>query len=189
MSGSGAPWAATQGKVEVEISMKSFYLAAAMATAALSLGGCAESISEPTALQPLPAGAIGTLHVSDVTVDAAPGVEIPGFALTAIDDKVKSYIRMEAPAVMAVGPGAYQMKIHITRFERGNPVARAMLIGLGQIHLEGTVELCDVSGNVVARYTVVKDFALGGIIGATTRVVDVEDGFAKSVAEIVKAKS
>jgi hypothetical protein len=169
--------------------MKSFYLAAALTTAALALGGCAGSISEPTALQPLPAGAIGTLHLSDVTVDAASGVQIPDFALTMIDDKVKSYIRMQSPAVMASGPGAYLMKIHITRFERGNPVARAMLIGLGQIHLEGTVELCDASGNVAARYTVVKDFALGGIIGATTRVMDVEDGFAKSVAEIVKAKA
>ena len=44
----------------------------------------------------------------------------------------------------------------------------------------------DASGAKFAEYQVSKDFALGGIAGATTTVDDVEDGFAKSVAEVVK---
>ena len=62
-----------------------------------------------------------------------------------------------------------------------------MLIGLGQIVIEATVTLEDGSGRTVGEYKVAKDFAIGGVIGATTTVEDVEEGFAKSVAEIVRA--
>ena len=81
---------------------------------------------------------------------------------------------------------AYKMKIHFTRFDRGNALARGILIGLGQIHIEGTVYIVDPSDQPVGQYSVSKDFALGGVVGATTSVEDVEQGFAKSVAEIVK---
>jgi hypothetical protein len=37
----------------------------------------------------------------------------------------------------------------------------------------------------VAQYKVSKDFAIGGVVGATTSVDDVEEGFAKSVAAVV----
>ena len=77
----------------------------------------------------------------------------------------------------------------LSRFDRGSAFARAMLIGLGQIRIEATVDLEDSSGARAAEYKVSKDFALGGIAGATTTVDDVEDGFAKSVAEIVKTKA
>jgi len=78
-----------------------------------------------------------------------------------------------------------KMKIHFTRFDRGNAFARAMLIGLGQIVIEATVSLQDAQGTTVAQYKVSKDFAIGGVVGATTSVDDVEEGFAKSVAAVV----
>ena len=81
------------------------------------------------------------------------------------------------------------MKIHFTRYDRGNALARGILIGLGQIHIEGTVYIMDSAGQQVGQYAISKDFALGGVIGATTSVEDVEKGFAKSVAEIVKPAS
>ena len=107
-----------------------------------------------------------------------------------ICQKVRGYIEQEAPGVI-VDPStgqALQMKIHFTRFDRGNAFARAMLIGLGQIRIEATVELVDARGTSVAQYAVSKDFALGGVVGASTTIEDVEDGFAKSVAEVVKTK-
>lgn len=158
---------------------------------ALSLGGCAGSVSEPTAIQPLSAESIASLHISDVTADAASGVDVGDADLGLICQKVKAYMQAESPNVMADPAGmppAYVMKIHFTRFDRGSAFARAMLIGLGQIQIEATVDLDDASGKSVAEYKVSKDFALGGIAGATTSVEDVEDGFAKSVVEIVKAK-
>ncbi|MGD0865371.1 MAG: DUF4410 domain-containing protein [Rhizomicrobium sp.] len=170
--------------------MKYVYLSAAAAIA-LSLGGCATSVSAPTAVQPLATDSTMPLHISDVSADAASGVQVGDADLGLICQKVKAYMKAQSPAVMvdAGTPSAYQMKIHMTRFDRGNSFARFMLVGLGQIHIEGTVDLDDSSGKSVAQYKVVKDFALGGVAGGTTTVEDVEEGFAKSVAEIAKGKS
>jgi type IV secretory pathway protease TraF len=156
--------------------------------AALALGGCATSVSAPVAVQALSASA--PLHISDISADAAPDVQVGEGDLGMITQKVRAYIQAEAPTVMSdAGASAYMMKIHVTRFERGNAFARAMLAGLGQIHIEGTIDLVDASGKKLAEYKVSKDFALGGIAGGTTTVDDVEDGFAKSIAEIVKQKA
>jgi hypothetical protein len=58
---------------------------------------------------------------------------------------------------------------------------------LGQIHIDATVRLIDAtSGNVTASYDVSKTFAWGGMYGGSTRIQDVEVGFAKSVVAIFK---
>ena len=167
--------------------MKSVNIVCFAALAAL-LAGCAGSVSEPTALQPLAMEQKTALHVSTITADAAAGVEMSDGDFGLICQKVRGYIQAQSPAVLADQPPgqALKMNIHFTRFDRGNAFARGMLIGLGQIHIEGTVSLDDAGGKTVAQYAVVKDFAIGGIVGATTTVEDVEDGFAKSVAAIVK---
>ncbi|HUO94207.1 MAG TPA: DUF4410 domain-containing protein [Rhizomicrobium sp.] len=159
---------------------------AILAVTGLVLGGCAGSVSAPTAVQPLAVDSSAPLRISDISADAAPDVQVGDDELGLITQKVKAYVQAEAPTVMA--DHGYLMKIHVTRFDRGNAFARAMLIGLGQIHIEATVDLNDAGGKMVAEYKVSKDFALGGIAGASTTVSDVEDGFAKSVAEIVKGK-
>jgi len=157
--------------------------------AGLALTGCASSASAPIAVQPLALGASSPLHISDVSADAAPNIEVGEAELGLITQKVKAYIQADSPAVMAsAGASVYVMKIHMTRFDRGNAFARTMMMGLGQIHIEGNVDLEDAAGKRMAEYKVSKDFALGGIAGGTTTVEDVEDGFAKSVAEIVKGK-
>jgi hypothetical protein len=164
-------------------------LAAAAISAALA--GCAGSVSAPTPVQSLSAEQKASLHLSDFSADAASGVEMGDTDFDNVCQKVRAYVQQEAPSVLAAPAGgpAYKMKIHFTRFDRGNAFARFMLIGLGQIRIEGTVDLVDASGANVAEYKVAKDFAIGGVVGATTTVNDVEDGFAKSVAEIVKSKA
>jgi hypothetical protein len=152
----------------------------------LAVAGCAGSVSAPEAVQALPAQQQGTLHVSDISADATNGVQMGDNDFDAICQKVRGYIQTSSPEVLA--DTGYKMKIHFTRFDRGSAFARAMLIGLGQIEIDATVDLVDNSGAQVAEYKVSKDFAIGGLIGATTTVEDVEDGFAKSVAEIVKTK-
>ena len=88
--------------------------------------------------------------------------------------------------VFADQNGALKMNIHFTKFDRGNALAHGLLMGAGQIVIEADVTLSDSTGKVSADYKVAKDFALGGVAGATTNVDDVEEGFAKSVASIVK---
>lgn len=155
---------------------------------AASLAACAGSVSAPTTIQAMSPDVRASLRVSNVSADAASGVEMSDADFDAVCQKVKAHL----PAGVLADSGAagtYAMKIHFTRFDRGSAAARALLIGLGQIRIEATVSLVDGSGNSVAQYGVAKDFALGGIAGATTSVDDVEDGFAKSIVEIVKAKA
>ena len=62
----------------------------------------------------------------------------------------------------------YTLKVVITKYSKGNAFARFMLIGLGQMHLHGTVEL--ISGNppkVIQSGTFKKDYVVGGIVGLT----------------------
>ena len=158
-----------------------------VAALGIALAGCAGSVSAPEAVQALSADQKGALRVSTISADAAGGVEMGDNDFDAVCQKVRGYIQKDSPAVLA--DSGYRMKIHFTRFDRGSAFARAMLIGLGQIRIEATVDLEDSSGARAAEYKVAKDFALGGIAGATTTVDDVEDGFAKSVAEIVKTKA
>jgi hypothetical protein len=158
------------------------------AATALLLAGCAGSVSEPTAVQSLSPDQKANLHISDVTADAASGVQMSDGDFGLICQKVKEDIRAQTPAVLEAPASGQPLKmnIHFTRFDRGNALARAMLIGMGQIKIEATVVLTDANGTAVGQYEVSKDFALGGIAGATTNVEDVEEGFAKSVVEIVK---
>jgi hypothetical protein len=171
--------------------MKIVRLACAASLAAM-LAGCAGSVSAPVAVQALSQEQRGALKLSDISADAAQGVAMSDGDFGLICEKVKSYIDADHPGMVVDGaavPQALKMQIHFTRFDRGSAFARAMLIGLGQIRIEATVSLADASGKEVAEYKVAKDFALGGIAGATTSVDDVEEGFAKSVAQVVNNKA
>ena len=152
------------------------------------LAGCAGSVSAPVPVQALSAADKGALQLSDVTADADAGVTMSDADFGLVSQKVRAEIEAQSPGIFASKPGGNPLKIniHFTRFDRGSALARAMLMGLGQIKIEATVTLRDAGGKSVAEYKVAKDFALGGIAGATTTVEDVETGFAKSVAAIVK---
>jgi hypothetical protein len=159
-----------------------------LATGALAatLAGCADSVSRPVPLQAFEQSA--PLRLSDVSADAEPGVPMSEGDFGLVSQKVRAYINAQSPGVFGTGPDALAMKIHFTRFDRGDAFARAMMAGLGQIKINATVMLDDATGKQVAAYNVSKDFAFGGIVGATTTVEDVEEGFAKSVAEIVRQR-
>jgi len=81
---------------------------------------------------------------------------------------------------------SFEIDVVLTRFEKGNAFARAMLAGLGQIHLDGEVKLLLVPDQTpVGAFTVSKTFAWGGIYGSSTRIEDIEPTFADSVAAAV----
>ena|SRR6266480_7969501 len=75
------------------------------------------------------------------------------------------------------------VKLVFTKYDNGNAFARFMLAGFGQIRISANVLLIEPTNNqTVGEFEVSKDFSFGGVYGGTTRVEDVEDGFARSVA-------
>jgi hypothetical protein len=175
--------------------MSVFKRLAAAATAVGSLvllSACAESVATPvpvTALQPVQ---ITTLKVTDITDEAAPGIAVPSYDLERILDRVKAEVSATHPEILAAAnapAGTAKIKIVITQYDEGNRLARFVLIGLGQIYLDGDVVFVDPSsGQEIARYKVSKNFAFGGMYGGITGMEDVEKGFAKSVAAILADK-
>ena len=112
------------------------------------LAACAGSVAPPTAVLDLPPNQKATLQLGDITADAGPGVAMTPDDLNRIVQLVTAEIHASSPAVLA-RPGAAQatlMKITITRYDKGSSFARFMLAGLGQIYIEGNVELLDSQG-------------------------------------------
>ncbi|PCJ22148.1 MAG: hypothetical protein COB04_01470 [Gammaproteobacteria bacterium] len=77
------------------------------------------------------------------------------------------------------------LKVVITKYNKGNAFARFMLIGLGQMHLHGTVEL--ISGNppkVIQSGTFEKKYVVGGLVGLTaTMRNDVTSKLGQAIVE------
>jgi hypothetical protein len=170
--------------------MKSLRIAAAAALALL-LAACATSSTKPVVVQTLNKEQVAALRLKDVTAVAAPGVSMSQADFDRICFKVKKELQVVSPGII-VDPASPEaaaadtMKITFTQYDSGSAFARAMLIGLGQIHVDADVAVLDPTGASVGQYKISKQFALGGLVGATTSIEDVEDGFAKSVSEIAK---
>ncbi|WP_232280964.1 DUF4410 domain-containing protein [Novosphingobium nitrogenifigens] len=80
---------------------------------------------------------------------------------------------------------SYKMVVKLTRFKQGSAAARMIMIGLGQIHIDGEVTLTDGDGKVAGQYKITKTMAAGGLVGGMTSTSDVENGFAKSVVAAI----
>ena len=79
--------------------------------------------------------------------------------------------------------------VNIKAYEKGNAFARAMLAGLGQMHIDAEIGLSDTQTNErLAAYEVNKRFAWGGLYGGVTRIEDIEDGFAQAVVDAILDK-
>ena len=82
------------------------------------------------------------------------------------------------------GPGRpVSITVQMTRYDKGNAFARAMLAGLGQIHIDASVAATNnATRATVMSFPVKKTFAWGGMVGAATQISDVEVGFAEKIA-------
>jgi len=171
--------------------MLKFFRGAAILFIVSTLAACAGSVATPVTMQDLPAPEKQAMHVTDVTATAAPGVFISPPELDQLVYKVKAALAVPTQAAVVKASAdsmpAVKVELVVTKYDKGNAVARFMLAGLGQIELTADVLFIDErTGQQVGKYEVSKDFAFGGIYGGTTTMDDVEDGFAKSVAAIVK---
>ena len=166
----------------------------------LLLAACAGDVAKPVAVQALSTEQQASLKIANVTGEAQAGVELLPYEIDRMMQQIKLelsktaiFVQPPTPGVTlastaaAAPPGTTSIKLVFTEYDKGNAFARAMLIGLGQIKIGADVFLFDdATGKQVGQYRVSKQFAFGGIYGATTRIEDVEAGFAKSVAEIAK---
>jgi len=158
-----------------------------------SLAGCASTAPSPSLSGPPSASFnAATAPIGPVTAEAAPGVPMASYDLERVTQLVQTdlsaaYPGRLVPASAAATPGEVKVDMTFTDYDAGNAFARAMLAGLGQIHINATVRLIDATtGNVAASYDISKTFAWGGIYGGSTTIEDVEKGFAKGVVAIFK---
>src|SRR5262249_50875123 len=151
----------------------------------LGAAGCAG-----TAAGVKPAVGMGPQDLSGYTalrvdVTKADGVAIESAAAERIGKRIGEAIGKKEPGRFKSVNGdqteqpALHATVQLTRYDKGSAFARAMLAGLGGIHIDGKVSLKDAAKDApLGEYEVNKTFAWGGIYGASTSIEDVEVGFA-----------
>jgi len=120
----------------------------------------------------------------EVQVDAAAGVDVLELDKQRISQVIASRLEQRRLQVVANSdPKECVVRVTLTRYQRGNAFARAMLAGLGQIHIDATVKVyAKANDQKIADFVVAKTFAWGGIYGASTSMEDIERTFADGVA-------
>lgn len=158
----------------------------------LVLGGCAGSAPRPQFTDAVAEHVtLDGNDTAEVAVQAAPGVNVLETDLARLREQIRQRLVAGLAGKPAAGePQAYEVTVTITRYAKGNAFARAMLAGLGQIHIDGTVTVTPSgAGEKVSEFTVRKTFAWGGLYGGTTRIEDVEPAFAEGVVAGVTGQS
>jgi len=156
--------------------------------ASLFLVGCAGSVPQARFSQAIaPQSHVGARDSIKVNVNAGPDVTMLDYEKTRLAEIIAQKINNRK--MLNKGEAqkkSFEIDVVLTKFEKGNAFARAMLAGLGQIHLDGEVKLLSVPDQTpVGAFTVSKTFAWGGIYGSSTRIEDIEPTFADSVAAAV----
>jgi hypothetical protein len=154
----------------------------------ITLAGCAASAPKPTyALQIAVDQRIAAPDQAAVKVEAAGGINILESEKARLAEKIglkindrKGLNKREADA------RNYSVELMLTRYEKGSAFARAMLAGLGQIHIDGDVMVYALPDhNKVGEFHLKKTFAWGGVYGGATSMEDIETTFADGVAAAV----
>lgn len=171
--------------------MKKVFRFLSLLIAGAVLYGCASSTPSADFKKPLTDNyRLCAEDEASVKVSAADGVTLNDFNRMRLESSLKEAInnkKKNAPCKVGA-KRSFILDSKITRYDEGNAFARAMLAGLGQMHLDGDFSLLHLSetGNEpVAEFTLKKTFAWGGIYGATTRMEDIEVAFCGGVAEAI----
>ena len=141
----------------------------------LVLAGCASSIGTINAKTALPPGTLDQYTDVLVTVGCVKEVNLTDQDRMRIQGQItKSLSEATPPRFASVnkaqpGPKTLEATVTLTNYDEGSAFARAMLAGLGQIHVDGTVSLTNSETKaVLATYEAQKTFSWGGIYGAAT---------------------
>jgi hypothetical protein len=157
----------------------------------LLTAGCAGTAPRPQFSHELVSEArVAATDVVQVDVAAASNVSILPQDKVRFAEKIKLKIDTKRLSNPRVGePRTYQVDLMLSRYEKGSAFARAMLAGLGQMHIEGVARVYQMPEHVlVGEFDLAKTFAWGGIYGASTSIEDIENTFADGVAAAVTAQ-
>jgi Domain of unknown function (DUF4410) len=147
--------------------------------------GCATTLPKPTFTKPIaPSSQISAKDGANVKIEAGAGVTMLESEKVRVAEKIKQHVDIRKitnkPSASAK---TYEIRLVITKYEKGNMLARLMLAGLGQIHIDADVAVFEMSGQIpVGNFSLSKTFAWGGIYGVTTDMEDIETVFADGVA-------
>ena len=131
---------------------------------------------------------------ASVKLVAADGVLLNDIARQRLESRIKQAINaMKQNAVCKTGDKrSFVLDSKITQYDEGNAFARAMLAGLGQIHIDEDFALLlstTDANDPVAEFALHKTFAWGGLYGGVTGIEKIEDTFARGVAEAIVGQS
>lgn len=152
------------------------------------VAGCASTPPQPKFTHAMVAGSrIAASDTVDVLVETAPNINVLPAERDLVAQKIKARIDdRKTKNSSASPPRTVQVLLHVTRYEKGSAFARAMLAGLGQIHLDGTIYVYQMPDRVLLEdFDLQKTFAWGGIYGASTSMEEIQDTFADGVAATV----
>jgi hypothetical protein len=166
------------------------YRGAAVAASVVILGlaGCASTTPKPEYSHELVADSrVGQPDRAEVAIDAPESVKMLPDEERRLAEKIKVKIDARKVTNLRNGdPRSYEVYLHVTRYDRGNAFARFMMAGLGQIHIEGKIDVYQLPAHtLVGEFDLKKTFAWGGIYGGATSVEDIENTFADGVAAAV----
>ena len=166
------------------------YRGAALAASVVILGlaGCASTTPKPQYSHELVAEArVGQPDHAEVAIDAPEGVKILPDEERRLAEKVKVKIDARKVTNLRGGqPRSYEVYLHVTRYDKGSAVGRFLLAGVGQIHIEGKIDVYQLPAHtLVGEFDLKKTFAWGGFYGAFTSMEDIENTFADGVAAAV----
>jgi hypothetical protein len=152
------------------------------------LAGCAGSPPAPKFTHEVVSNSrVAAGDTAEVTIETAEHIDILPGDRERVAQKIKA--RIDARKVnnaADIQPHSFQVVLRVTRYEKGNRFARAMLAGLGQIHLDGTISVYQMPAHtLIEEFDMHKTFAWGGIYGASTSMEEIEDTFADGVAATV----
>lgn len=158
-------------------------------TLAMILAACAATTTPPKVEQALTIDSAVPPYITNVTVKTDPGVWASDADCEDIRSRIQTLLAAQRLAAGSTAETpAYRMLVGLSRFQKGSAGARLVMIGLGQIHIEGHVTLIDATGTIAGQYKITKALVAGGIIGAMITPSDVENGFAKSVVAAITPK-
>jgi uncharacterized protein DUF4410 len=151
-----------------------------------ALYGCAGTAPKPEFSHPIVADArIASPDQAAVSVDAVnDSVKILPMECERFAEVIKQKIDTRKVAnAGGSGSRSFAVDLHLSRYDKGNAFARAMLAGAGQIHIEGKVQVYQLPEHtLVGEFQLSKTFAWGGIYGASTSMQDIESTFADGIA-------
>lgn len=154
--------------------------------------GCATTAPKATFIQEIPSSCLLVANDTIIArVEAASDVNVTDIEKTRIARGLEE--KVEAKKTLNTKTGEkknYEMEVTLTRYDKGNAFARAMLAGLGQIHIDGKVNLFEMSDKKkVGEFSIQKTFAWGGAYGASKSIVDIEETFEDGIAAAVTGQT